>query len=381
MSKLCLRHATLIRQPQPVEDIAILIEKGKITRLGLADDFDLPRGTKIIDCHNLLLAPGFIDLQCNGGFGLDFTHDPSAIPTVAEQLPQFGVTSFLPTVITSPLNTVSEAQTVLKSVRTDGATALGLHIEGPFLNPEKKGAHNPDFIQPPNAAAVRKWTPKNGIRLVTLAPEMPGADKVISQLVKNKVVVSAGHSMAHFDEAVAAFDAGVRYGTHLFNAMPPLHHREPALAGALLRDTRATIGLIPDGVHVHPSLVKLVWLMAEGRINLVTDAMAAMGSAPGSYQLGDRTVTVDATSARLPDGTLAGSVVTMDAAVRNFRSWTGCTLADAIDAVTTVPAALLGLTTKGQVARGYDGDVVLLRQDGTVAMTIVAGDVVYESSD
>ncbi|NJN54054.1 MAG: amidohydrolase family protein, partial [Anaerolineae bacterium] len=192
------------------------------------------------------------------------------------------------------------------------------------------------------------------------------------------IIVSAGHSMASFAEAKAGFDAGIRYGTHLFNAMPPLHHREPGLVGALLEDDRVTIGIIPDGIHVHPALVKLAQQTASSRLNVVTDAMAALGMPPGDYDLGDFQVTVDATTCRLPDGTLAGSILGMDTAVRNLLNYTGCSLAEAVATVTSTPADLLRLAHKGRIMPGADADLVLLTPDCHVAMTLVAGNVVYD---
>ncbi|HFC12427.1 MAG TPA: N-acetylglucosamine-6-phosphate deacetylase [Anaerolineae bacterium] len=385
MQSLCLTHITIIRHPQPIEDAAILIEDGKIGRLGLADDLgsllaSASKKPKIIDCHGLLLAPGFIDLQCNGGFGHDFTHDPSTIGTVAAQLPQFGVTGFLPTVITAPISVVEAVRKEVKSGKGKvgkGAAMLGVHVEGPMLNPAKKGAHNADYLRVLDSAEIAHWSPKNGIRLVTLAPELTGVTPLIKQLTANGVIVSAGHSMATFEQAIAGFAAGIRYGTHLFNAMPPLHHRQPALPAALLSDARVTIGLIPDGVHVHPALIKLVWQLAKGRVNVVTDAMAAMGYGEGSYQLGDQTVSVDATSARLADGRLAGSIVTLDLAVRNLRAWTGCSIAEAICTVTEIPADLLNLPHKGRITAGADADLVLLTDQLAVQMTIVGGKIVW----
>jgi N-acetylglucosamine-6-phosphate deacetylase len=235
-------------------------------------------------------------------------------------------------------------------------------------------------MQLPTLEAVDNWSPETQVRLVTLAPELPGALPVISALAERGVVVSAGHSLASFAEAMAGFAAGVRYGTHLFNAMPALHHRDPGLVGALLEDERVIVGLIPDGVHVHPALVKLAWQAAAPRLNVVTDAMAALGMAPGRYDLGDFQVTVDETTCRLPDGTLAGSVLGMDTAVRNLITYTGCTLAEAIATVTSVPADLLGLGHhKGSIAPGYDADMVLLTPDLQVAMTIVHGEVIYST--
>jgi N-acetylglucosamine-6-phosphate deacetylase len=188
--------------------------------------------------------------------------------------------------------------------------------------------------------------------------------------------------MASFAEAKAGFDAGVRYGTHLFNAMPTLHHREPGLVGALLADERIVIGIIPDGVHVHPALVKLAWQTAGQRLNLVTDAMAALGMPSGTYTLGDFRVTVDEVACRLPDGRRAGSILSMDTAVRQLILTTGCTLVQALDTVTTIPARLLGVEQyKGRIAPGCDADLTLLTPDWQVAMTVVYGAVVYDCSD
>jgi N-acetylglucosamine-6-phosphate deacetylase len=301
---------------------------------------------------------------------------------VAAQLPQHGVTAFLPTVITAPLATYEAAMRVLaQGAPADfvGAEALGWHFEGPFLNEGKKGAHNPVYLRPPRVEDVAGWSAANGVKLVTLAPEQVGATAVIEHLVSQGVVVSAGHSLATFEEARAGFEAGIRYGTHLFNAMPTLHHREPGLVGALLADERVTIGIIPDGIHVHPSLVRMAWRAANGRVNVVTDAMGALGTPPGKYELGDFGVTVTETTVRLADGTLAGSVISMDAALRKLIEFTGCSLAEGVWAVTAVPAELLGIAErKGHIAPGYDADLVLLSPELAVAVTIVGGEIVYQ---
>jgi N-acetylglucosamine-6-phosphate deacetylase len=212
---------------------------------------------------------------------------------------------------------------------------------------------------------------------VTLAPELPGALDAVRALDERGIIVSAGHSNATFAEAQQAIAAGIRWGTHLFNAMHDLRHREPGLPAALLLSA-VPIGLIVDGVHLHPAVVQLVYrLKGAGGITLVTDAMAAMGNAPGSYNLGGYTVNVDDTSARLPGGTLAGSILTMDGAVRNMLAQTGCTVAEALRMASSTPAALLGLEQKGRIAPGCDADLVLLDGGLRVQATLVRGELAY----
>lgn len=378
---LFVKNAIVYTPHERIDRAVVLIDGARIVAVGSEDAIFPPPGAQVIDADGLLLVPGFIDLQFNGGFGRDFTADPTTIWQVAEGLPRWGVTAFLPTVITSPLERIALAQQVVSKEPAGfrGATPLGLHVEGPFLNPQKKGAHNPAYLRPPSLGVVAGWSPETGVRLVTLAPELPGALPVIEALASRGVLVSAGHSTATWDEATAAFDAGARYGTHLFNAMPTLHHREPGLPGALLTDPRTVVGLIADGVHTHPAIVRLVWqALGPERLNLVTDAMAALGMGPGKHLLGDFEVTVDATSARLVDGTLAGSILSLDQALRNLIRFTGCTLVDALATVTTTPARALGLDhERGQIAPGYIADLVLLSPELAVRGTVIHGELVY----
>lgn len=379
---LYIHGATLYAPETTLEDAAVLVDGGRIVAVDAASALPCPAGAEKMDATGLLLAPGFIEMQFNGGFGDDFTDDPTTIWRVAEQLPRYGVTSFLPTIITSPAEKVALGQKVVTTGRPAGfrgAEPLGLHVEGPFLNLKKKGAHNPNYLKPPTLEAVAGWSPETGVRLVSLAPELPGALDVIRALTARGVLVSAAHSMATYDEAIAGFDAGLRYGTHLFNAMPGLGHRDPGLPGALLTDDRPTVGIIADGIHVHPAVVDLAWrALGPDRLNLVTDAMAALGMAAGVHLLGDFEVTVDATSARLADGTLAGSILSLDQALRNLIAFSGCTLNEALATITATPARTLGLDgERGRIAAGYAADLVFLTPDLQVRTTMVAGEVVY----
>ncbi len=379
---LQITNATIHTPGRVIPRGSVVIDGARIVAAGAAGDVPAASGATVINAGGMILVPGFIDLQLNGAFGHDFTADPATIWRVAAGLPRYGVTAFLPTIITSPLEQVEAGMHVVRDGRPKnfrGAAPLGLHVEGPFLNPKKKGAHNQQYLRPPTPEAVAGWSPASGVRLVTMAPENPGALEVIAALASRGVVVSTGHSMATYDEAVAGFDAGARYGTHLFNAMPPLGHRDPGLPGALLADDRMTVGFIADGVHTHRSIIALVWrILGPRRMSLVTDAMAALGMPPGSHRLGDYDVIVDATSCRLADGTLAGSILELDQALRNLLDITGCSLDEALETMTTTPAKLLGLDgERGRIAPGYAADIVLLSSDLRVQTTIASGEVVY----
>jgi N-acetylglucosamine-6-phosphate deacetylase len=337
-----------------------------------------------LDATGLLVAPGFIDLQCNGAVGVDLTSEPERLTEVAAALPGWGVTAWLPTVVTAPPSARSRAMTALAAFDDPAAAVpLGLHLEGPFLAPERRGAHDPSHLAPPSVdvVAAEGWAAAAGVALVTLAPELPGALDVVRTLVERGVTVAAGHSSATAVQAAAALDAGVTYVTHLFNAMAPLHHREPGLAGVALTDDRARVGLIADGIHVDPVVARLAVGALGDRLSLVTDAVAALGAGPGAGNLGSRGVEVAAAdlSVRLPDGTLAGSTLALDRAVRNAMAFAGLDLAAAVRAVTAVPAAVLGLADRGVVAPGAVADLVLLTPDGEVVATVVGGRVVHDT--
>jgi N-acetylglucosamine-6-phosphate deacetylase len=290
------------------------------------------------------------------------------------------VTAFLPTIITSPFDAYpTRLQEVADAMRiTEGAKPLGVHLEGPYLNPTKRGAHDPSYLRPIDVEEMLDWADSALVRVVTLAPELPGALEAIRALRRKGIVVSVGHSNATLDEAKAGFEAGASWGTHLFNAMSALNHREPGVPGAILTST-LRCGLIADGVHTHPAMVELAY-KAKGAsgLSLVTDAMEAMGMPPGRYGLGGREVLVTEERAHLADGTLAGSILKMDEAVRNMIDFTGCSLTEAVRMATHTPAQVLGLRRKGAIAPGYDADLVILDKSLQVISTIVAGMLVYD---
>ncbi|HEY8547779.1 MAG TPA: N-acetylglucosamine-6-phosphate deacetylase [Acidimicrobiales bacterium] len=344
-----------------------------------------------LDATGCVVAPGFVDLQVNGAGGIDLTAEPERLWEVAALLPRWGVTSWLPTIVTSPEPVRERALATLRQGPPDPpdpsdlsgaapaapvATPLGLHLEGPFLNPERKGAHVAAHLRSPDPALIAGWSRDAGVALVTLAPELPGALDLVRALVDRGVVVSLGHSSASTEEATAGVDAGARWATHLFNAMPPLHHRDPGLAGVALTDERLRVGLIADGLHVHPRMVRLAARALGARLTLVTDAVAALGVPPGPIRLGDLEALAAEDGVRLPDGTLAGSNLAMATAVANLQAFAGVDLGAAVHAAATAPAAVLGRAgERGVVAPGAVGDLVVLDGDGRVVATVIGGRV------
>jgi N-acetylglucosamine-6-phosphate deacetylase len=337
-------------------------------------------GVVDIDAAGLIVSPGFIDLQVNGGFGIDLVERPVGMWELGRRLPPTGVTSFLPTIITSPSAVPRSAIKALRLRPTahSGAEPLGLHFEGPMLNPARRGAHPPEHFVTPSAAVVDGWTRDNGVVMVTIAPELTGALTVISELVARGVKVALGHTNATGSEAGAAIGVGATAVTHLFNAMAPLNHREPNLVGVALADPKLVAGLIVDGTHIDPVVVRAAW-NAKGRdgIALVTDAVAAMGHPPGTYEFSGRQIIADEHGVRYSDGTIAGSAITMDAALRNLVEFTGCSVADALVTATRTPADLLGIHDRGRIEPHARADLVILDPSLEVQIVICGGRVMH----
>jgi len=324
------------------------------------------------------LAPGFIDLQVNGIGSVDVASAQGSDWDVLDRdLVGHGVTTWCPTLVTAPLDAYAEPlqriAAAASRTENDGRddepvcpSIAGAHLEGPFLG-GAPGAHPRDLIRPVNAAWVDALP--SVVKVMTLAPEADGATAIIESLAARGVTVSLGHSSATYDEAIAAIDAGARLVTHCFNGMTPLHHREPALVGAALTDDRVAVSLIADLVHVHPAAVALAF-RAKGAANvvLVTDSVAWDRGTVGQVRM-----TFDGVAPRLPDGTLAGSAVTMDGAIRNVVGRCGVGLFDAVRAATATPARLLGLADRGEIAPGRRADLVALSRDLTIEATWVGG--------
>ena len=321
-----------------------------------------------------LIAPGFIDLQVNGFAGFDAAEGAASIAAISERLPATGVTGFLPTLISSPVEAgAAFVAAAGAAAEAAGARVLGAHIEGPFLNPSYRGAHAAENLAQPTAEKVDVILAARP-RFVTIAPELPGALAAVERFHRAGIIVSAGHTGADFEQGRKAVEAGVRFATHIYNAMTPVHHRRPGIALALLLDPRVTLGLIADGEHVDPAVCEQVFRVAGAtRIALTTDQTAAAGSPPGDYVLSGRSVVSDGRVVRLPDGTLAGSAASMSDLLRVMARLPGLSAARAINFASTVPARVIGERSMGRIRAGSCADLVVLDSDLRVRMTMIRG--------
>jgi N-acetylglucosamine-6-phosphate deacetylase len=333
----------------------------------------LPRGATV--------APGFIDLHVHGGGGDQVGPDPDAVAGVARFHARHGTTALLPTTVPAPtddlLETVRAVAAVSHRADAGGAQVLGCHLEGPFVSPERPGALDVRHLRAPDRGLLDALLDAGAgaVRAIVIAPELPGALELISAAAADGVIAAVGHTDATYADAVAAFERGARAATHLFNAMRPLHHREPGVIGAALTAPRVIAELVADGVHVHPATLRLAHAAKRAaRLTLVTDAMQAAGLPDGEYALGDQRIAVRDGEARTASGSLAGSTLTMDRAVRVAVEEALIPLPDALAMASTTPAELLGLgRVKGRIVPDADADVVVLDEGLHAVATMVAG--------
>lgn len=388
MATLLIHSGALYTPFEVIEDGALLARDGRIEWAGARAEVAKEKADTEIDVAGRLICPGFVDLQVNGGGGAFLTEEPSpeSLERIARAHVRFGTTALLPTIITTDEATTLRALEAVREATSRppaGARVLGSHLEGPFINPKKRGAHEERHIQPPRLELLERFLQAAGdsLRLITLAPELPGALELIAAAKEAGAAIALGHTDATLEEAQAAIDAGASAGTHIFNAMRALHHREPGVAGALLDDERVVATVIADGVHVHPSGLRIV-ARAKGAAGtaLVTDAMPPAGTDVSSFTLGGRSVSVRDGACNLEDGTLAGSVLTMNRAVDVMHREAGVPLRECIEMATATPARVLGLQGEiGVLAPGARADVVVLNDDMSVWRVFVGGEPAYDA--
>jgi len=369
-----------------IEHGVLLVDDRRVVRVGARSDFGLSVDSEIRDFGDTLIAPGYFDLHIHGSGGFDvMDEDQEALPSIERFLASRGVTSYCPTTVTATSDKILRALERLADAIEDGerndesplgrATPLGIHLEGPFLSHAKRGVHPVEHLLPPRTETFESfWQASRGhIRIVTIAPELHGAEELIAIAAKRGVCVSLGHSDADFATAQRAVTAGARHATHTFNAMRPLDHRNPGIAGAVLTDSRLSADIIADGIHLDPAVVKL-FANAKGPENtvLITDATAAAGMADGSYHLGAINVEVK-NGACTSQGKLAGSVLTMDRAVQNLARFADWSLPNAVAAATRNAARVVGFENKGVLAAGADADFLVLDNAGNVRHTFIGG--------
>jgi len=367
-----------------VERALLLVEHGRIVDVASRGSRELPIGARSSDFGDVLIAPGYFDLHIHGNAGFDVMDDTAdALPAIELLLAKHGVTSYFPTTVTAPEDVTLRALDRLGDVienagradREGRAVAAGIHLEGPFISHARRGVHPPDNLIKPTLAMFDKfWQAARGrIRMMTIAPELEGALEVISEAARRGVCVSLGHSDADFAATERGIAAGARHATHTFNAMRPLDHRNPGILGAVLTDGRVSADIIADGVHIDPAIVKL-FANAKGLENtvLITDAISATGMPDGRYRLGSFEVDVRDGKC-MAGGKLAGSVLTMDRAVRNLAGFAKWKLPAAVAAATQNPARVAQISNKGRLVAGADADFVVLGGEGEVLRTFVGG--------
>jgi N-acetylglucosamine-6-phosphate deacetylase len=381
-------YASRILTPQDeLRDCVIVVEAGRITGIGHRDEVHIPPGAKDYVASGMTVVPGFVDVHIHGAGGHDVMEgDAAALDKITSTVARFGTTSIVATTVTAPVeDTCRSLEGIAQYIRTHestadnsrfGADVLGIHLEGPFINPERRGVHPVESIAAPSVEILEKFRAAAGgfIKILTVAPEMPGALKLIAAAIADGIVVALGHTDADYAQARAAIQAGARHAVHIYNAMRPFTHRDPGVISAILTDADVTAEIIADGVHVAgPAIQVLLGTKGFDTVLLVSDGTAATGMRDGTYKLGNFEVAVKDGVVRNSEGKLAGSTLTLDRAVRYLVDL-GVPMVDAIRMATILPARRLGLAgKKGIIAVGADADLVVLTPDLHVAGVMTRG--------
>lgn len=379
--KLLITNCRLFDAASDKQTVCILIEDGVITGIG---QIDAPAGCDILDAQGRIVAPGFIDVHIQGAGGADILDGtPEALKTIAQTCARFGTTSFLATTVFKVNGENEHLALAAEYVNRElgGANLVGIHLEGPFISANKRGMIQPECVCPPSVQILDEILEVTGgqLKVMTIAPELAGSLEIIRSLVDSNIVASFAHSEANYEQTLAGLAAGISHVTHLFNAMSPLHHRCPGPLVAIFENEKVTAQLIADGVHIHPSVLRMAFeILGPNRIVLITDGMQAMGKPDGKYIYNGVEYESKNGAARYKDGTLIGTALGLSELVKRLMTFTNCSLDVAVKTVTENPARLLGIEDrKGSIAVGKDADLVLLDDDLSVHVTIVGGRVVF----
>jgi N-acetylglucosamine-6-phosphate deacetylase len=386
---LTITNVTIYKEDRIYERGYIKIKNGKIIEVGPVTETAVQPSDEVLSLTpEYSLIPGFIDLHIHGVKGAD-TMDAtqSALDTMARSLPMEGTTSFLATTITQSRDCIEAAlenasHYASTSKMETAAEMLGIHLEGPFISPERAGAQPLSFIKEPDIALFDSWQQLSGglIKLVTMAPERTNGLALLRHLTELGVIASIGHSDATYSEVQQAIAEGLSHVTHLYNGMRGFHHREPGVAGAALAHRELKVEIIVDGIHIHPAIVKSTYRTKKANeMILITDAMRAKGLEDGTYDLGGQQVQVADGKALLTDGTLAGSILTMNDAIKNMIQYTGCSLQDIIMMASENPAKQIGVwNRKGSISIGKDADLTVLDKEYNVVLTLCKGKIAFQ---
>jgi N-acetylglucosamine-6-phosphate deacetylase len=386
---ITLNYATIFTPTETLRRSAIVVSKeGKITYIGPMEDSPRTEGLQL-DMRGCIVVPGFIDVHVHGGHGVAF----GVLDNLAEDLAKYanwvtqnGVTGFLPSIATPDADSLVKIITAYADLfekGVSGAEPLGMHLEGPFLSREKKGAFNPTWLRDPVIEEARSFLAagRGWVRQMTLAPELPGANEVASMFRKEGVVVAMGHTNAEFDVATAALHSDFTHVTHTFNAQRGFHHREPGVFGAIMSSDEVTVELIADTIHVHPGAMKaLTRCVGTDRVVLITDAIMGAGLPDGTYESVEFTVYIKDGRVTLEDGTLAGSSVLLNQCVKNMNAEVGISLANAVKMASLNPARAMGFANRlGSLAEGKDASLTVIDEDVNIYLTMVNGEIVYNN--
>ena len=375
MSTLWLTGGRVVTPDGVLADAGVLVVDGVIAQVARGGESPRERIDDVLELHGATVLPGFVDLHAHGGGGAAFDDGVAAIATGLGVHRASGTTRSVVSLVTAPPAEMARSIAAAADYASGDPTVLGLHLEGPFLSPDRRGVHDPRALQQPDPRLLDRFLAagRGAVRVLTLAPELTGAPDLLRRTLDAGVRVAIGHSDAGYDVALQAFSAGADLVTHAFNGMRPMHHRDPGIVGAAM-DAGVVLEAVNDGVHLHEATVRLLRAVAPGRVALITDAMAATGAPDGHYHLGSFPVEVVGGRARLADGTIAGSTLTMAVAVERAVHLVGMSLVEAVNAASLVPARYLGVDDRfGSIRPGRVADLVFTGADLDVRAVLVAG--------